>query len=107
MRTTADLPEIPSEFIEPYLQKFMGHIIEFASSACLTEEELAQRNGVGWTIAQIKQWVKGVELFVSWTCGIHARLAMQNEFYNHWKNLPDDQIKAICKQVMDEVYSEC
>jgi hypothetical protein len=104
--TTNKLPEIPSEFIEPYLQKFMGNIVEFASSAC-TEEELKQRNGIGWTIAELKLWVKGVEMFVSWTCGAHARLAMQNEFYNHWKNLPDDQIKAICKQVMDEVYSEC
>ena len=100
------LPEIPSEFIEPYLQKFMGNIVEFASSAC-TEEEKKKRNGAGWTIAEIKQWVKGVEMFVSWTCGIHARLAMSNEFYNRWKNMPDDEIKAICTQVMDEVYSEC
>ena len=101
----AKLPEIPSEFIEPYLQKFMGNIVEFAASAC-TEEEKKLRCGVGWTIADLKSWVKGVEMFVSWTCGIHARYAMQNEFYNHWNYMPDDEIKAICKQVMDEVYSE-
>jgi hypothetical protein len=100
------LPEIPSEFIEPYLQKFMGNIIEFAASAC-TEDEKKQRGGSGWTISEIKNWIKGVELFVSWSCGIHARLAMQNEFYQRWYRLPDDEIKKICKQVLDEVYSEC
>jgi hypothetical protein len=99
------LPEIPSEFIEPYLTKFMGNIIEFASTAC-TEEELKERNGVGWTIAELKQWIKGVEMFVSWTCGIHARLAMSNEFYNRWKYMPDDEIKRICKKVMDKIYSD-
>ena len=104
--TESGLPEIPSEFIEPYLQKFMGNIVEFAASAC-TEEERKQRNGLGWTIAELKQWVKGVEMFVSWTCGIHARLAMQNEFYNRWNRMPDDEIKTLCKQIMDEVYSEC
>ena len=36
----AKLPEIPSEFIEPYLAKFMGSMIEFISSACITQEEL-------------------------------------------------------------------
>lgn len=40
------LPEIPSEFIEPYLVKFMGNIIEFASNAC-TEEEKQKRKGSG------------------------------------------------------------
>lgn len=104
--STQKLPEIPSEFIEPYLEKFMGHIIEFAANAYLTEEEKQSHNGTGWTIAEIKLWIKGVELFVSWTCGIHARLAMQNEFYNRWKDMPDDEIKRLCKQVMDEVYSE-
>lgn len=101
-----NLPEIPSDFIEPYLVKFMGNIIEFASNAC-TEEEKQKRNGSGWTIAEIKNWVKGVEMFVSWTCGIHARYAMQNEFYLRWNTLPDDEIKSICKQVMDECYNEC
>lgn len=96
-----NLPEIPSEFIEPYLQKFMGTIIDFAASAC-TEEELKKRNGVGWTIAEVKQWVKGVELFVSTTCGVHARLAMQNEFYQRWKNIPDDKIKEICRKIIYE-----
>jgi len=100
------LPEIPSEFIEPYLQKFMGHIIEFASVACTEEEKKKRGTGSGFTIAEIKQWVEGVELFVTWTCGIHARFAMQNEFYQRWNNMPDDEVKRICKQVMDEHFKE-
>jgi len=99
-----ELPEIPSEFIEPYLAKFMSHMVEFVCSANTEEEK--QKNNSGWTIAEIKNWIKGVELFVSFNCGVHARLAMQNHYYHIWKHLPDDEIKKICKQVMDEVYSE-
>ncbi len=96
-----ELPKIPSEYIEPYLAKFMENIIEFAADAC-SEEEKKLRNGIGWTIPEIKQWIKGVELFVSFNCGLHAKFAMTNEFYNRWENIPDDEIKSICRKIVYE-----
>jgi ribosomal protein L13E len=95
--TDNGLPEIPSEFIEPYLATFMGSMVEFVASA-ITEEEKAKRNGCGWTVAEIKAWVKGVEVFVSHSCGIHARYAMMNEMYK-FVEMPDDVLKAICHKV--------
>ena len=50
--TDNGLPQIPSEFIEPYLATFMGSMVEFIASA-ITEEEKAKRNGLGWTVAEI------------------------------------------------------
>jgi hypothetical protein len=64
--TDNGLMEIPSEFIEPYLSTFMGSMVEFVASA-RTEEEKAKLNGVGWTVAEVKAWVKGVEVFISQT----------------------------------------
>ena len=92
--TDNGLREIPSEYIEPYLATFMGSMVEFVASA-ITEEEKAKRNGLGWTVAEIKAWVKGVEVFVSHSCGIHARYAMMNEMYK-FVELPDDKLKEIC-----------
>lgn len=100
------LPEIPSEFIEPYLTKFMGNIIEFAANA-VTQEEKERRGGSGFTITEIRQWVKGLELFVQWNCAIHARYAMSNEFYQRWCFMTDEQIQTLCRQVMEESLSEC
>ncbi len=100
------LPEIPSEFIEPYLSKFMGSMVEFVSSACLTQEELeTERQGIGWTVADVKQWVKGVEVFVSQTCGIHARYAMMNEM-DRFTKLPDAELKEVCRKVVRESFEE-
>lgn len=72
-----NLPEIPSEYIEPYLEKFMGNMVEFVVSS-VTQEGKDKNNGIGWTITEIRQWIKGVELFVSWHCGIHSRYMMLN-----------------------------
>jgi len=100
------LPEIPSEFIEPYLAKFMGSMVEFVSSACLTQEELdTERKGIRWTVADIKTWVKGVEVFVSQTCGVHARYAMMNEM-NRFREMPDAELKEMCRKVVQESFEE-
>lgn len=91
------LMEIPSEFIEPYLATFMGSMVEFVASAN-TEEEKAKRGGIGWTVEEVKAWVKGVEVFVSMTCGIHARYAMMNQM-NKFTELSDEELKKICHKV--------
>ena len=99
------LPEIPSEFIEPYLAKFMGSMIEFLSSAYITEEELAKHNGVGWTVAEVKHWVKGVEVFVSGSCGIHSRYAMINEMQK-MTEMPDADLKILCRKITYESFDD-
>lgn len=99
------LPEIPSEYIEPYLVKFMGSMIEFMANACITEEELAERKGVGWTVAEIKGWVKGVEMFVSQTCGIHARYAAMNKMLE-FVDVPDAELKEMCRNIVMETFEE-
>lgn len=92
-------PDIPSEFIEPYLQQFMGSMLEFFCSAYLTEEEKAKEGrGCGWTVQEIKNWIKGVEVFVSNSCGIHARLAMSNEMYR-MREMPDAELKALARKI--------
>jgi hypothetical protein len=91
------LREIPSEFIEPYLATFMGSMVEFIASA-RTPEEKAKLNGIGWTVDEVKNWVKGVEVFVSMTCGIHARYAMMNEMYK-FNEIDNDKLKEICRKV--------
>jgi hypothetical protein len=105
MRTTASLPQIPSEYIEPYLLKFMGSMIDFLSSAYLTEEEKQKHNDIGWTVAEVKNWIKGVEVFVSHTCGIHAQYAMMNEM-NKMMSMSDKELKELCMKVAREVVRE-
>lgn len=94
------LPEIPSDFIEPYLVDFLGRMVEFIATSKLTNEEKV--NKVGWTVSEMKQRIKGVELFVSFYCGIHARYAMMNAFQDHFEKIPDDELREICKKVMEQ-----
>ena len=91
-----ELKEIPSEFIEPYLSKFMGSAVQFVAFAS-TKEQI-EKHGTGWTVADIKKWVKGVEVFVSQTCGIHARMAMMNEM-NKFCNMKDEELYKTCRKV--------
>jgi len=97
--TKYGLPEIPSEFIEPYLVKFMGNMIQYVACA-RTEEEKAK--GYGWTVAEVKQWLKGVEVFVSEFCGIHSRYAIMHEV-QRWQEMSDEQLKELCDKVISEV----
>lgn len=94
------LEEIPSEFIEPYLAKFMGSMVSFLSSAYLTEEDRKVNNAANyhWTVDDVKKWVKGVELFVSITCGIHARYAMMNEMHK-MVEMDNKKLKELCMKI--------
>jgi len=91
------LPEIPSEYIEPYLAKFMGSMVEFIASARPQEE--IDKHGIGWTVAEVKHWMKGVEVFVSNSCGLHARLAMNNEIQK-MITMDDNELYETCRKVV-------
>ena len=79
------LPEIPSEYIEPYLVKFMSYLIESIAMGFKTPQ-------------QAKEDFRGVEHFVSQFCGIHARLACGNEYYR-FKDYDDEELLALCKRI--------
>lgn len=96
------LTEIPSEFIEPYLADFMGRMVEFVASA-RTKEEIEKLHGIGWTVEEVKNWVKGVEMFASEYCGIHARIAMSNEC-DRFTRIESTELKGICDKVSNEYY---
>jgi hypothetical protein len=98
MEEETKLPQIPSEYIEPYLVKFMGSMVGFIASSCDTEADKEKRNGIGWTIDEVKNWVKGVEVFVSHSCGVHARYAMMNEMHR-FTEMPNDELKKVCRKV--------
>jgi len=96
MTTKYGLPEISSEFIEPYLVKFMGNMIQYV--ACARTEG----DKYGWTVKDVRGWLKGVEVFVSEFCGIHSRYAMMHEV-QRWEQMTDEQLLELCKGVINEV----
>ena len=98
--TKYGLPEIPSEFIEPYLVKFIGNMIQYI--ACARTEEDKEARGLGWTVKDVRGWLKGVEVFVSEFCGIHSRYAMMHEV-QRWEKMTDEQLLELCKTVISEV----
>lgn len=81
-----DLPEIPSEYIEPYLLRFLMFQIESVGTGLITP-------------AQAREYLKGVEYFAGSFCGIHARFATCNQ-YDKFKNLSDKDMINICKQTL-------
>lgn len=83
-----DLPKIPSEFIEPYLIRFMSMEIEGVALGFTKPE-------------QVRQNLKGVERFVSRFCGLHATLSVSNEFEKLSK-LSDEKMIETCKQAFEE-----
>lgn len=89
-----DLPEIPSEFIEPYLQAMLSVELE-----CIEFQPTEKR------LEEAKQNLKGVERFVSRFCGIHARLATGN-VYDFFYRMTLDDCKEIFKRVDPEFYKE-
>ena len=86
------LPEIPSEYIEPYLVKFMSYLIESIAMGFKTPQ-------------QAKDEFRGIEHFVSQFCGIHARLACGNEYYDFIK-IPNDKLKDVCTEVFNKTRGE-
>ena len=79
-----DLPEIPSEFIEPYIIKFFGSILESVALGYLSPTEARQQ-------------LIGVEWFVDINCGVHARIATSNIF-EKLKRLSDDDMLKISQK---------
>lgn len=84
----AKLPEIPSEFIEPYLAKYVGYIID-----CIG-------NGVK-TPAEAKEDLLGVERFISMFGGLHSRMACTNQYFRII-SMPDDVLLEICQNAVKE-----
>lgn len=84
-----NLPEIKSEFIEPYAQRFLMMQMESVYFGLITPQE-----------ARVS--LDCVEYFISSFCGIHARLSVSNE-YGRFKRLSDDKMKSICKKVFTEI----
>ena len=79
------LPEIQSEYIEPYLAQYFGYLIESIAMGFKTPQEA-------------KNELKGVENFVSQFCGIHARYATMNE-YHRINEMPDAELLDLCKRI--------
>ncbi len=77
--------EIPSEFIEPYLQNFLGNQIDGIAMGLQQPQET-------------RNYLRGVKYFVDCYCGIHARLATSN-VYDKFINLSDEDMIRICKKV--------
>jgi len=75
-------------------------MIDFIASARTEEEK--QKFGCGWTVADIKSWIKGVEVFVSHSCGIHARYAMMDEL-NKFLHMSDEELYNLCHKISMEV----
>lgn len=81
------LEEINSEFIEPYLKRFLSIQIESCA--------------YGVNPVEIRANLKGVEFFISCFGAIHSRYAVNNE-YNRVINLSDEDMIKICKQVYND-----
>lgn len=78
------LEEIPSEFIEPYLVKFFGYIIEAVGTGRKSVEEA-------------KSELKGVGNFIGLFGGLHCRIAFNNE-YNKINSLSEEDLKKMCME---------
>lgn len=86
------LPEISSEFIEPHITKTFGEILEAVGHGSLSP-------------ADAKQMLRGIEWFVSQNCGIHARIAMSNEYFKVYR-LSDVEFQNLCKDIVREMYAD-
>lgn len=76
--------EIPSEFIEPYIRGFLMIRLEALYYGFDTPDEFRSQ-------------LKGVERFVNYCCGIHARIATGNIF-DGITRVSDEKLMEIVKQ---------
>lgn len=83
-----NLPEINSEVIEPYFQRFLSMQIESVGAGLITPQEA-------------KEYLKGVEYFSCFT-ELHCRLAVSN-MYGKFIRMPDDNLLQMCKKIFKEV----
>lgn len=77
----AELPKIPSEFIEPYIVEYLGKSLS----------SLAQGRDFD-DIEDFKSKMHGFYRFIQATCGIHACLSSDNMILNMIINGDDDNI---------------
>ena len=87
MRCKNELPTIPSEYIEPYLKRFLTLQMESVYLGFITAEEA-------------KVSLKNIETFVNRFCGVHSVIATGN-IYGAFTRLSDDDLNALCKKVLD------
>ena len=89
--TEKGLARIPSELIEPYITEYIGSIIEAVGIGMKSPEDASND-------------IKGLDRFVSYTCGIHARLAMDNFRFDNVQ-YPDqiERFKEICIDVVKSI----
>lgn len=80
--------KLPSELIEPYVQRFL--------MLCL--EELAFYNT---PVAEVKARMQGVRYFIGCYAGIHAEMATDNVYFK-FCDVPDDELKAIAKKIFKD-----
>jgi len=83
----ADDQLIPSEAIEGYIKRFIMIQLEGLAFGLHTPQE-------------VKNNLKGMEYFISCSCGIHARMATSNVVYD-FTNLPDDEMIQVARKTFD------
>lgn len=82
-----NLPTIPSEFIEPYAQRYMMMQLESIAYGFITPET-AKNN------------LKVVDSFIGAFSGLHAQIATTNEYYR-LIHLEDNELVEIAKNIFD------
>lgn len=83
-----DLPKIDSEFIEPYLKRWLMMELESLHYGFITPEE-------------VKESLKWMDRFASRFCGIHAVYAAMNEC-NKINRLSNEQLTSIANSVFSQ-----
>lgn len=82
-----DLPKIPSEYLNPYLQRFLMSKLECVAMGYNTADEA-------------KAELKVIDCFVSMFGGIHSRYAMMNE-YNRINDISNEDLIKIAKSIFN------
>ncbi len=86
----SELKPLPSELVEPYVEKAFGTIIEGIATGFITPQSA-------------KHMIRGIDWLVDTMSGVHGRLAVSNARFM-FENISDDELVKICKQVFKEVY---
>jgi hypothetical protein len=82
-----NLAPIPSEYIEPYAQRFLMMQLESIAFGLITPQ-------------QGKDYIKGVEYFIGCFGGLHAQLATSNIYYS-FLNTKDEDLIRIARHTFD------
>lgn len=85
-----EFPKIPSELIEPHLQKFLGVMLQMAAYG---------------DIQEVKQRIRGVETFVALSGGKHSVLAFSQHAYKI-TSMPDDELREMARSIVEAVSNE-